>query len=239
MQSAEINYDIEDKKLLAIIYFLKKWRAQLQETTKKFTIYYDHKNSRLFTIIKKLTRRQARWSKMWREYNFQIIHISKEKNDRADALNRRSDYDISKKIYKALLRKNKNSLELTSYSTITIEISDVQKIKKAYSKEDLKLLEDSEKNDYFVSNELLTINNRVYILEKLRNEIIREHHDELTDEYQKINKTWEKLSRKFYFSRMRIKITTYIDKCLKCNQNKKSRQLKQDFLQFISLSERV
>ena len=98
---------------------------------------------------------------MLREYNFQIIHISEEENDRADALSRRSDYEISEKIYKALLKKNENTLELTSYSTITTKTNDVQRIRKAYSEEDLELLEDSEKNDYFVSNELLTINNRV------------------------------------------------------------------------------
>ena len=126
---------------------------------------------------------------MLREYNFQIIHISEEENDKADALSRKSDYEILKKIYKTLLKKNENIFESISYFTITTNTSDVQRIKKTYSKENLELLEDSEKNDYFVSNELLTINNRVYVSEKLRNEFIKEHHDELTEEHQEINKT--------------------------------------------------
>ena len=49
--------------------------------------------------------------------------------------------------------------------------------------DNIELLENSEKNEYFVSNELLTINNRVYVSEKLRNEFIKKHHNELTDEY--------------------------------------------------------
>ena len=126
---------------------------------------------------------------MLKEYNFQIIHISEEENDRANALSRKSNYEISKKIYKTLLRKNENTLELISYFTITTKSNDVQRIKKTYSKEDIELLEDSEKNEYFVSNELLTINNRVYVSEKLRNEFIKKHHDELTNEHQEINKT--------------------------------------------------
>ena len=126
---------------------------------------------------------------MLREYNFQIIHISEEENDRANALSRRSDYEISEKIYETLLRKNENILELISYFTITTKSNDVQRIRKVYSKEDTELLEDSEKNEYFVSNELLTINNRVYVFEKLRNEFIKKHHDELTEEHQEINKT--------------------------------------------------
>ena len=126
-------------------------------------------------------------------------------------------------------------LKLANISTILLE-DENQRIWNAYSDEDRELLEDSKKNEYTVRNELLSINNRTYVSKKIRNDLIREYHDESTQEHQGINKTWEKIARKYYFSRMRIRIFKYIDKCLECNQNKKSRKRKQDLLQSLDIS---
>lgn len=57
LQSAEVNYDVPDKRMLAIIYCLKEWRLYLQETTQKFKIYTNHHNLIYFTTIKALIRR--------------------------------------------------------------------------------------------------------------------------------------------------------------------------------------
>ena len=235
MQIAEVNYDIYDKELLAIVYCCKEWRAQLQRTEKKFIIYFDHKNLLHFTSTKQLTRRQTRWSKLLREYNFTIKHVSEEENERADALSRRSNYDESKQVIKTLLRQQSTMLKLADISTILSENED-QRIWNAYSDEDRKLLEDSKKNEYIVRNELLFINNRIYVSKKIRNDLIREYHDESIQEHQSINKTWKKIARTYYFSRMRIRIFKYIDKCLECNQNKKSWERKQELLQSLDIS---
>ena len=235
MQTAEVNYDIHDKELLIIVYCCKEWRVQLQRTKKKFIIYSDHKNLLHFISIKQLTRRQAKWSELLREYNFTLKHVSEEENDRANALNRRSNYDESKQVIKTLFKQQDTMLKLANISTISSEDKN-QRIWNVYSDEDRELLEDSEKNEYTVRNELLSINNRIYVSKKIRNDFIREYHNESTQEHQDINKTWKKIARKYYFSRMRISIFKYIDKCLECNQNKKSRERKQDLLQSLNIS---
>jgi hypothetical protein len=62
MDEAEINHDIHDKKLLAIVAALKEWRRYLEGAHHQIQIYTDHKNLEYFTTTKMLNRRQARWA---------------------------------------------------------------------------------------------------------------------------------------------------------------------------------
>ena len=56
----ELNYNIYNKELLAIVTALKKWRAFLQGIKKLFIIKIDHKNLTKFLITKELNCRQVR-----------------------------------------------------------------------------------------------------------------------------------------------------------------------------------
>ena len=60
MQPAKYNYKIYDKEFLAIIYYFKKWRSELESSIKSIRIITDHKNLKYFIIIKRLNARQAR-----------------------------------------------------------------------------------------------------------------------------------------------------------------------------------
>ena len=50
----ELNYNIYNKELLAIIAVLKEWRVFLQGTTELFIIKTDYKNLMGFLITKEL-----------------------------------------------------------------------------------------------------------------------------------------------------------------------------------------
>jgi len=54
MQPAERNYKIYNKKLLAIVEALMKWRQYLLDTMEPFEIWMDHKNSKYFREPHKL-----------------------------------------------------------------------------------------------------------------------------------------------------------------------------------------
>ena len=69
---AEINYDIHDKELLAIIASFKEWRVYLEGAKHKIQVFTDHKNLLYFTSTKELNRRQVRWSEELSVYDFQI-----------------------------------------------------------------------------------------------------------------------------------------------------------------------
>ena len=56
----ELNYNIYNKELLAIVAVLKEWRAFLQGIIELFIIKTDYKNLIGFLTIKKLNYRQVR-----------------------------------------------------------------------------------------------------------------------------------------------------------------------------------
>jgi hypothetical protein len=59
---AELNYNIHDKELLAIVVAFKVWRVYLEGAKHTIIMKTDHKNLMFFTTTKELTRRQARWA---------------------------------------------------------------------------------------------------------------------------------------------------------------------------------
>ena len=90
MASAECNYDIYDKELLAIICAFKEWRPELEGAAEQVQVITDHKNLEYFMTTKQLSCRQARWSEFLSRFNFAIQYCSGKLNSWADALTRRS-----------------------------------------------------------------------------------------------------------------------------------------------------
>ena len=58
--SAECNYEIYDKKLMAIVRCFEQWRAELEGSPHVIEVLSDHKNLEYFMTTKLLFRRQAR-----------------------------------------------------------------------------------------------------------------------------------------------------------------------------------
>jgi len=52
--TAEINYDVYDKELLAIVKSFKKWRYYLKGVATPVEVYTDHKNLTYFSETKTL-----------------------------------------------------------------------------------------------------------------------------------------------------------------------------------------
>jgi len=96
MTPSELNYDIHNKELLAIVAVLKKWRHYLEGAKHQTLIYYDYKNLVHFTTTKELTQRQARWVKELAQYDIQITYRKERENARADTLSQRLDYKTEK-----------------------------------------------------------------------------------------------------------------------------------------------
>ena len=91
MSSAECNYGIGDKELLAIVVCFDKWHIYLHALPKPFTILTDHYNLESFKTKSLLNREQVRWAGELAQYNFTIVFWSGEKNRKADALTCKSE----------------------------------------------------------------------------------------------------------------------------------------------------
>ena len=91
-QPAELNYEIHDKELFAIVAAMREWRVYLEGSKYPVQVYSDHKNLLYFTTTKVLNRRQARWAETLAAYNYNIYYKKGIENGVADALSRRADY---------------------------------------------------------------------------------------------------------------------------------------------------
>ena len=60
LNKAKRNYEIHNKKMLAIIQCLEVWRHFLEGAKDQFEIWTDHKNLEYFMKAQTLNRRQAR-----------------------------------------------------------------------------------------------------------------------------------------------------------------------------------
>ncbi len=73
--SAKCNYEIYDKKMLIIIWYLKEWDTELRSVS-SFQIHMNHKNLKYFMTVKKLIEWQMGWFFILSQYNFFILYLS-------------------------------------------------------------------------------------------------------------------------------------------------------------------
>jgi len=67
---AEANYEIHDREMLAVIWALEEWNAELLGLTQKFLVITDHRALEYFTTKRLLSARQARWADILSPYDF-------------------------------------------------------------------------------------------------------------------------------------------------------------------------
>lgn len=90
MAPAEINYQIHDKELLAIVRSFEEWRAELigLQRSDRFDVITDHKALEYFMTKRLLSSRQARWAELLSQYRFMIRYRPGKQNTLADTLSR-------------------------------------------------------------------------------------------------------------------------------------------------------
>jgi len=96
-QPAEINYEIHDKELLAIVDSFKHWRRYCEEATHQVQVFSDLQNLEYFTRTKVLNRQQARWAQELAGIDFRIYYHPGTQNRKPNALSRRTEYRPEKR----------------------------------------------------------------------------------------------------------------------------------------------
>jgi len=89
---AEINYEVHDKKMTAIVAAFKAWAYMLMSVDDQIFVYTDHQNLEYFNSTNTLNRRQHCWAEFLQPFNFKVIYREGLINEMADALSRRKDY---------------------------------------------------------------------------------------------------------------------------------------------------
>ncbi|SPC62201.1 related to pol protein [Ustilago sp. UG-2017b] len=91
MSSAERNYEIHDKELLAVVACLTQWRHMLAGLPSQLVILTDHEALKYFKSQRRITGRQARWAVLLADFDFILQYRPGDKGGEPDALTRRAD----------------------------------------------------------------------------------------------------------------------------------------------------
>jgi hypothetical protein len=103
MNNVQRNYDVYNRKLLALVETFRHWRHYLHSAVHQIKVHTDHANLLYWKNPGDHNRRVARWHAELMDYNFELIHISGKKNGHADALSRRPDYNMGEHDNKQLV----------------------------------------------------------------------------------------------------------------------------------------
>ena len=258
MNPAELNYEIHDKELLAIVSAIKIWRHYLEGLDQPFTILTDHAALQYFQSAKVLTRRQARWSEEINYHKYILKFRPGHQSGKPDALSRRPDYAEGGKASEAqpqtLLRplSVQNLAATTSLSPSSDIITEIthslqhdpaikgilQTLQSRPNHRDSTQEPDS---DYSLKpgSNLLYHHQYIYVpdSEPLKVKILEQAHDAPEAGHPGVLKTLEILQRNFTWPNMKNFVQDYIASCDACQRTKTARHSKYGLLQPLPVPE--
>ena len=235
MISVECNYEIYDKKLLAIIRCLKHWRFEFENIDEFVEIYIDHKNLKLFMTFKKLIFRQVRWIEILIDYNIKIQYQFETKNVKVDALTRmfefRSTENDERERYREQILLSSFRLQLCFIDVLNDLYERVMQINRENENcinhrqalvdeqiinEEVSLQKCFDRDEVLFKNDNLWISDRLNLMMK----IIRNAHDQFFCAHSNMNRIEKLIKRYYYWFSMRLSIKHYIRNCHRCQRFK-------------------
>ena len=249
-QPAEINYEIYDKEMFAIVAAFREWRAYLEGAQHTITVITDHKNLEYFITTKVLNCCQACWAEILGNYNFVIKYIPGKANVNLMPYLDRPDYHPKggDGIQNTLTMLKPHQLILAATATDALNPNLSTEIKKLY-KQDIftaNLLPYLKKKNLEIPNNLKnTINkfefkdnlilfkNLIYIPnnDKLKIKILKLFHDAPMAGHFGRTKTIELITRNYTWPKLKSFVTNYILTCNQCNYCKTNRHKPYGLLQ--------
>jgi hypothetical protein len=231
LSPAELNYDIHDKELLAIVVAFEQWRVYLEGSTHTVQVWTDHKNLIYFTTTKVLNRRQVRWAETLAPYNFVIAYRKGSENARADALSRRTDYVGPKEERpRAILKETDAGIqynELLATISIVEDTELEERLKKAYATDECaKRVLNKVDGDFAIDEQgLIRYKGLVYVPSQMRRPLVQEQHSLPAHGHQGVTRTFERIARHYYFPGLRKQVETVVRECDICSKSKSNRHL--------------
>ena len=254
-EAAEINYEIHDKELLAIVDSFEHWRHFLEGSPHQIIVYNDHKNLTYFQNARVLNRRQARWAQFLTRFDFLIVYRPAIHQGKADALSRRSymapclgepTFDHQKQILLGPDRLQVMVVNAFKMPTDSMLISTIRTDLEAdeFAQDVLNhIIPDrascsrsvNSRNDYNQfswHDNLLFRNNLLYVPDGRSRLLILQHcHDMPMAGHFGVHKTLELVSRNYWWPHLRNYVEDYIRSCDACCRSKYPRHRPYGLLQ--------
>ena len=218
---AECNYPVHDKELLSIVHALKKWRHYL--AGRRFTLITDNSASK-YILTKRtedLNKRQIRYLDIFADFDMDIVHRPGTTNIVADALSRRPDYVLN-----AVTRAQIN------VSTDFMEQVQADALKDPEYCRICDQVGKGSRDDFALREDKLYKGQRLYVpAGELRFKLLSEAHDAPYGGHLGKDKTFDRLSRLYYWPKLHQQVLDYCRSCPTCQANKADHQSPMGLLQ--------
>jgi len=250
-QPAEINYEVHDKELLAVVDAFKHWKRYCEGAAHQVQVFSDHENLEYFTTTKVLNRQQARWAQELAGVDFRIYYRPGTQNGKPDALSRRPEYrpekgGIENQPITAVLqekhladRRNQSficsSARLASLPGKKWKEEFLAKVKEEGKKDEeyKRTMEqeaaseglapkDRKARDIKKENRVLYRRGLLWVPQGLIQRILESEHDTKVAGHMGQDKTIELIRRNFWWPKMNERIIDFVRSCPECQRNKAS-----------------
>ena len=238
MTPAELNYEVHDKELLAIVEAFRHWRVYLEGQETTVIVITDHKNLTTFTTTKELKQRQVRWYEDLATFRMKIHYRKGSENARADALSRRTDYmkGHKPKAFPILQQNADGTLQVNRVAATSV--ADIgrlpEDIKEALPTDNFARTvreNPGEHSKFQERDKLLMFEGKIYVPTAMRQQVLQAFHDGPVMGHPGIMKMLQQVQQRFFFPRMRDAIDKYVRECTVCQQNKHTRHKPYGLLQ--------
>ncbi len=218
LTSAEKNYNTTEKELLAIIWAIDRFRPYLYGVD--FDLITDHKPLTYTTDLNLGSARITRWKMRLQEYSFNITHKAGKDHCNADTLSR---------IVESLC-----TVELAGEVLDETEMKRLQQADFELSKICTKLRAGNEVQGYRLVDGILFFRQRerqgheydpehqfrLAVPNCMIGDVLQTCHDDIGGAHLGVNKTWHKVSGKYYWKTMRCDVEDWIESCPICAARK-------------------
>ena len=222
LNEVERNYKIYDKEMMAIMDSLMEWHQYLMGSKEPFEIWTDHQNLQYFRKPQKLNCRQAQWVTELAKYSFSLVHKPGKSMGKADALSRMTGLETGVNDNKDIILLKPEFFIRQLHDNPESEIVEWIKKSKNVDKTVIEALNSKTKDWVNEVDGIITWKNRMYVPidRKLWTEIIKRHHDVITAGHPGQYKTWELVTRTYWWPSIGNDIKRYVKGCLKCQSTK-------------------
>jgi hypothetical protein len=246
MQPAELNYDIYDKELLAIVECFRVWRAYLEGSRYTIQVYTDHNNLQYFTTTKQLSRRQARWSERLSNFDFIINYRPGRLGAKPDALTRRSDVYPKRQFQSTVNSINNQVLIEPLQLRAAVELNEelilgaIRNAERDSQWEEFNLKAEERVDGFVREGDYIFRNGKIYVLNSrnLRLLVLQSRHDHKLRGHPGIRKTKEMIMRHFFWPGISKDVTNYVRACGPCNRSKAQRHKPFGLLKTLAIPQR-
>ncbi|XP_047997557.1 uncharacterized protein LOC125235150 [Leguminivora glycinivorella] len=243
---AEKNYTTTEREALAVVWAIRKFRGYIEGLP--VTIYTDHQALKWLMSLKSPTGRLARWALQIQAYDVTIKYLPGRTNVTADTLSRPFCH-----------QENAGKCEICTVTVTDVLTRSPAEIRCDQLKDELvaKIVHALEGTDcenatywsnkgYLVNKGLLYRYNpseeceeaQLVVPQHEYANVLATYHDHPLAGHYGIEKTYQRIARRYYWKGMRKYIESYVKNCLPCQRYKPTNLKPAGLLQTTALNQR-